>query len=141
MALKPGLFLNSFCKKPPTSMDELKARAFDYIQMEEMAKFRDNVKAEHQAATNQRWKGRASNQPIFTPLTTDITKVLEETFNAKLITLPPQNRSPQGVDRSKYCRYHKNYGTPRAVDRSKNLEICKSSFQRQIESDCNIYVI
>ncbi|RDX91866.1 hypothetical protein CR513_26088, partial [Mucuna pruriens] len=36
MALKPKLFSNSLCKRPPTSMDKLRARASSYIQMEEM---------------------------------------------------------------------------------------------------------
>ncbi|RDY04502.1 hypothetical protein CR513_11780, partial [Mucuna pruriens] len=45
--LKPRLFSNSLCKKPPASMNELRERASRYIQMEEMTKFRDNVKVEH----------------------------------------------------------------------------------------------
>ncbi|RDX99646.1 hypothetical protein CR513_17274, partial [Mucuna pruriens] len=31
MALKPSLFLNNLCKKPLTSMDELRVRASGYI--------------------------------------------------------------------------------------------------------------
>ncbi|RDX92859.1 hypothetical protein CR513_24951, partial [Mucuna pruriens] len=27
-----------------------------------------------------------------------------------LITLPPQRKSPQGADKAKYCKYHKNHG-------------------------------
>ncbi|RDY00367.1 hypothetical protein CR513_16457, partial [Mucuna pruriens] len=39
MALKFELVSNSLCKKPPTSMDELRAKASSYIQMEEMTKY------------------------------------------------------------------------------------------------------
>ncbi|RDY07109.1 hypothetical protein CR513_08814, partial [Mucuna pruriens] len=45
--LKPVLFSNSLCKKSPTSMDNLRTRASKNIQMEEMAEFRDHVRAEH----------------------------------------------------------------------------------------------
>ncbi|RDX63178.1 hypothetical protein CR513_58422, partial [Mucuna pruriens] len=42
MALKPDMFSNSLCKKLPTFMDELRARPSNYIQMEEMAKYRES---------------------------------------------------------------------------------------------------
>ncbi|RDX64893.1 hypothetical protein CR513_56497, partial [Mucuna pruriens] len=45
MALKVDPFFDSLCRDPPTTMDELRMRATSYIQMEEMAKFRDNVRA------------------------------------------------------------------------------------------------
>ncbi|RDX85118.1 hypothetical protein CR513_33738, partial [Mucuna pruriens] len=39
MALKSGMFSNNLCKKPPTPMDELRARTSGYIQMKEMVKY------------------------------------------------------------------------------------------------------
>ncbi|RDX91833.1 hypothetical protein CR513_26132, partial [Mucuna pruriens] len=47
MALKLELFSNNLYKRPLTLMDELRARASKYIQMEEMAGNRDGVKVEH----------------------------------------------------------------------------------------------
>lgn len=44
LALQPGKFANSFCKKHPHSMDELRDRAKGYIQMKEMLKFRNKVR-------------------------------------------------------------------------------------------------
>ncbi|RDX81543.1 hypothetical protein CR513_37755, partial [Mucuna pruriens] len=59
MALKPELFSNGLCKKLLVSMDELRvrtseyiqielrARASEYIQMKEITKFRNHVKVLH----------------------------------------------------------------------------------------------
>jgi len=41
--LRLGKFADSLCKKPPSSMDELRERAKGYIQMEKMSKFRNEV--------------------------------------------------------------------------------------------------
>ncbi|RDY03852.1 hypothetical protein CR513_12507, partial [Mucuna pruriens] len=46
MVLKPELFSNSLCKKPLASMDELRARAFGYIQMKEMSRALSGEKLE-----------------------------------------------------------------------------------------------
>lgn len=39
MGLKSRPFSDNLCKKPPTTLDELRARIVDFIQMEEMATF------------------------------------------------------------------------------------------------------
>ncbi|XP_020207085.1 uncharacterized protein LOC109792119 [Cajanus cajan] len=44
MALKPGPFVNSLCRESPRNMDELRARATGYIQMEEHSDFHDQVR-------------------------------------------------------------------------------------------------
>nr|KYP42572.1 hypothetical protein KK1_036015 [Cajanus cajan] len=38
-ALKPGPFVNSICKKPPSDMNDLRRRADKYMQMEELAEY------------------------------------------------------------------------------------------------------
>ncbi|XP_020209721.1 uncharacterized protein LOC109794690 [Cajanus cajan] len=43
MALKPGPFVDSLCRRPPSDMDELRAQVARYIQMEEHTAFRDQV--------------------------------------------------------------------------------------------------
>nr|KYP32550.1 hypothetical protein KK1_046746 [Cajanus cajan] len=43
MALKPGPFVDSLCREAPRDMDELRACAAGYIQMEEHSAFRDQV--------------------------------------------------------------------------------------------------
>ncbi|XP_020233949.1 uncharacterized protein LOC109814035 [Cajanus cajan] len=45
-ALKLRPFANSICKKPPTDMDDLRQRANKYMQMEELAEFRNQARAE-----------------------------------------------------------------------------------------------
>ncbi|XP_020209248.1 uncharacterized protein LOC109794185 [Cajanus cajan] len=49
MALKPGPFVESLCREAPRDMDELRARAAGYIQMEEHSAFRDQVRGKSQA--------------------------------------------------------------------------------------------
>ncbi|XP_020240038.1 uncharacterized protein LOC109818907 [Cajanus cajan] len=44
MALKSGPFVESLCRRPPPNMDELRARAAGYIQMEEHAEFRKAIR-------------------------------------------------------------------------------------------------
>ncbi|XP_020206101.1 uncharacterized protein LOC109791244 [Cajanus cajan] len=41
MVLKSGPFIDSLCREAPHDMDELRASAADYIQMEEHSAFRD----------------------------------------------------------------------------------------------------
>ncbi|RDY02842.1 hypothetical protein CR513_13642, partial [Mucuna pruriens] len=91
MVLKLRLFLKNLCKRTPTSMDKLRARASGYIQMEKMAEYQDGVKAEHQATKSCKREGGESNQPI------KRKNMGEKMFEG------PNTRSPQGVDRSKYC--------------------------------------
>ncbi|XP_020209081.1 uncharacterized protein LOC109794021, partial [Cajanus cajan] len=45
-ALKLGPFANSICKKPLTDMDDLRRHADKYMQMEELAEFRNQARAE-----------------------------------------------------------------------------------------------
>ena len=44
LALRHGKFAHSLCKKTPSSMDELHERSKDYIQIEEMSRFRNEVR-------------------------------------------------------------------------------------------------
>ena len=44
LALQPGKFAGSLCQNPPSSMDELCEQAKGYIQMEEMSRFRNEVR-------------------------------------------------------------------------------------------------
>lgn len=39
-ALKSGPFVNSLCKKPPTDLHDLRNSATKYMQMEELAEYR-----------------------------------------------------------------------------------------------------
>ncbi|RDY07682.1 hypothetical protein CR513_08163, partial [Mucuna pruriens] len=90
----------------PTSKDKLRAWAFNYIQMEEMAEYQDGAKIEHQATTNRRREGRNLYQltkkkgsqrdaqrpkyQVFTLLTTSRVALVKEAFNTKLMHSPPK---------------------------------------------------
>ncbi|XP_020224153.1 uncharacterized protein LOC109806183 [Cajanus cajan] len=82
-ALKPGPFANSICKKPPTDMDDLRRRADQYMQMEELAEFQNQARAEVSAKPD---------------------KPAETNFRSRPKELIPRERPPRGP------RYHRNRG-------------------------------
>ncbi|XP_020230340.1 uncharacterized protein LOC109816958 [Cajanus cajan] len=45
-ALKPSPFVNSICKKPPSDMNDLRRRDDKYMQMEELAEYRNQARTE-----------------------------------------------------------------------------------------------
>ncbi|XP_020207243.1 uncharacterized protein LOC109806944 [Cajanus cajan] len=58
MVLKPGPFIDSLCRRPPIDMDELRARAAGYIQMEEHSTFHDQVQGKSQTKSVQGHKDK-----------------------------------------------------------------------------------
>ncbi|XP_020239478.1 uncharacterized protein LOC109818426 [Cajanus cajan] len=127
MALKPGPFVDSLCQESPCDMDELRARAAGYIQMEEHSAFRDQVRGKGPAKTEQghRDKIKVNNDSQFkkstrenkggrydfyTPLNAPRVHILEEASNNNLLALPPPGHTPTSANKSKHCRYHRNHG-------------------------------
>nr|KYP38446.1 hypothetical protein KK1_040304 [Cajanus cajan] len=62
-ALKPGPFANNICKKPPTDMDDLHRRANKYMQMEELAEFRNQARAEVSAKPDKQAENNFRSRP------------------------------------------------------------------------------
>ncbi|XP_020203897.1 uncharacterized protein LOC109789378 [Cajanus cajan] len=62
-ALKPGPFANNICKKPPTDMDDLRRRADKYMQMEELAEFRNQARAEIAAKADKPAESNYRSRP------------------------------------------------------------------------------
>ncbi|XP_020209122.1 uncharacterized protein LOC109794071 [Cajanus cajan] len=127
MALKLGSFVESLCRDPPYGMDELRARATGYIQMEEHAAFRDQVRGKGPAKPEQGHKdkvkvnndsqfkksartNRAGRYDFYTPLNAPRVHILEEASNSNLLDLPPPGHTPNSANKSKHYRYHRNYG-------------------------------
>ncbi|XP_020225281.1 uncharacterized protein LOC109807167 [Cajanus cajan] len=127
MALKPGSFVDSLCRDAPRDMDELRARAAGYIQMEEHSAFRDQVRGKGPAKPEQGHKdkvkvnndsqfkkparaNRSGRYDFYTPLNAPRVHILEEASNNNLLALPPPGHTPNNADKSKHYRYHRNYG-------------------------------
>ncbi|KAG4991497.1 hypothetical protein JHK87_024954 [Glycine soja] len=71
--LRLGKFADSLCKKPPSSMDELRERAKGYIQMEKMSKFRN----ERHKSDKRQPLPKGPRYEHYTPLTANHTTIYE----------------------------------------------------------------
>jgi len=120
-ALKPGPFSNSLCKKPIMNLDELRQRAAKFMQLEELrelcAKTRVREEAERRVDKNRPMtsaRPREFPKPTrftrYTPLTTDRSRILEEALSADLLTTLKRTNTPPNADKTKHCRYHRNFG-------------------------------
>ncbi|XP_020205996.1 uncharacterized protein LOC109791142 [Cajanus cajan] len=121
-ALKPGPFVNSICKKPPSDMNDLRRRADKYMQMEELAEYCNQARAEPVAKTEKQtekpYRGRGKELTLrdrpaqglkyshYTPLNASRAAVLEQ---ARL-AVPKRASTPPRADTNKSCRYHRNRG-------------------------------
>ncbi|XP_020211541.1 uncharacterized protein LOC109796268 [Cajanus cajan] len=139
MALKPGSFVDSLCRDAPRDMDELRACAASYIQMEEHSAFRDQVRGKGPAKPEQGHKdkvkvnndsqfkkparaNRSGRYDFYTPLNAPRVHILEEASNNNLLALPPPGHTPNSADQSKHCRYHRNYD--HTTDECRTLRDC-----------------
>ncbi|XP_020231601.1 uncharacterized protein LOC109812127 [Cajanus cajan] len=125
-ALKPGPFVNSICKKPHSDMNDLRRRADKYMQMEELAEYRNQARAEPSSKpekqTEQPYKGRGKeitlrDRPVrgskythYTPLNASRSAVLEQALATEILAVPKRASTPPRADTSKSCRYHRNRG-------------------------------
>ncbi|XP_020229088.1 uncharacterized protein LOC109810116 [Cajanus cajan] len=125
-ALKPGPFVNSICKKPPLDMNDLRRRADKYMQMEELAEYRSQARAESSGKVDkqikQPYRGRGKEISLrdrpsrgpkytqYTPLNTSRSVVLEQALASEVLTIPKGASTPPRADTSKSCRYHRNRG-------------------------------
>ncbi|XP_020229310.1 uncharacterized protein LOC109810299 [Cajanus cajan] len=125
-ALKPGPFANNICKKPPTNIDDLRRRADKYMQMEELAEFRNQARAEVSAKPDKPAKTNFRSRPKeliprekpprgprysqYTPLNTSRSAVLEQALASEVLAVPKRASTPPRADTTKSCRYHRNRG-------------------------------
>ncbi|XP_020225264.1 uncharacterized protein LOC109807148 [Cajanus cajan] len=109
-ALKPGPFANSICKKPPTDMDDLRRQADKYMQMEELAEFRNQARAEVSAK---------------------LDKPAETNFRSRPKELIPREKPPRGPRYSQY--------TPLNTSRSAVLEQALASEPEQRRAGTHSY--
>ncbi|XP_020229420.1 uncharacterized protein LOC109810376 [Cajanus cajan] len=124
-ALILGPFVNSLCKKPPRDLDDLRQRATKYMQMEELAEFRNQNRAdllpgkkeaekEHlprpRHAPDRDRTNRGPRYAHYTPLNTSRTKVLEQALATEILAVPRRAMTPPHADKTKTCQFHRNRG-------------------------------
>ena len=147
LALCSGMFGDSLCKTPPSSMDEFCERARCYIQMEDMSRFRNKVKQTGHKC--DKWEESIKidshksdkrhkpdkPQPLpkgpryehYTHLMPNHTIILEEAFNLEVPIMLPLTKPPRsGLDATKYCRYHH--------DIDNNIEDCWALKDKMMQS-------
>ncbi|XP_020230118.1 uncharacterized protein LOC109810918 [Cajanus cajan] len=124
--LKPGPFANSICKKPPIDMDDLRRRADKYMQMEELAEFRNQAKAEVATKVEKSVESSFRSRPKdlfprekparrlryshYTPLNTSRSAVLDQALASEVLAVPKRASTPPRADTTKSCKYHRNRG-------------------------------
>jgi len=119
--LKPGPFANNLCKKPTTNLDEWRQRASKFMQMEKLREFRNQARTDggdkkiveiegghFVKKEKEEFQSRKFQQ--YTPLNTNITRILQEAMAAEIIPAPRKAKTPERANHRKHCEYHKNHG-------------------------------
>ncbi|RDX63198.1 hypothetical protein CR513_58400, partial [Mucuna pruriens] len=108
MALKPGMFFNNLWKKlPSVSINQIKSDQSITREPDRGDRTRHTSKSR---GMRERYP-KCPKYHIYTPLAINRAKILEEAHNTDILTRPPQSKSLESADHSKYCsRYHKNHG-------------------------------
>ncbi|XP_020215666.1 uncharacterized protein LOC109799505 [Cajanus cajan] len=107
-------------------MDDLWRRVDKYMQMEELAEFRNQARMETAAKPEKltennfqsRLKELASRErpprgprySQYTPLNTSRSTVLEQALTSEVLAVPKRASTPPRADTTKSCRYHRNRG-------------------------------
>ncbi|XP_020220974.1 uncharacterized protein LOC109803701 [Cajanus cajan] len=126
-ALRPGPFVNSLRKKPPHDLDDLRQRATKYMQMEELAEFRNQNRPDLSLAKRENDKEHPRSRPRettdreknnnrgpryvqYTPLNTSKARVLEQALAKEVLVVPRRAMTPPHADKTKACQFHRNRG-------------------------------
>ncbi|XP_020201857.1 uncharacterized protein LOC109787716 [Cajanus cajan] len=107
-------------------MNDLRRRADKYMQMKELAEYRNQACAESvskaEKPAEQPFRGKAKEITLrdrptcgpkyshYTPLNASRAAVLEQALAAEVLAIPKRASTPPRADTSKTCRYHRNRG-------------------------------
>ncbi|XP_020238947.1 uncharacterized protein LOC109817993 [Cajanus cajan] len=113
-------------QETPSDMDNLRRRADKYIQMEELAEFRNQAKAEVAAKAEKPAESSYQScpkdlvprdKPIrgpryshYTPLNASRSAVLDQALASEVLAVPKRASTLPRADTSKSCKYHHNRG-------------------------------
>ena len=123
MGLKAGLFADEIARRPPKSMEDLRARVAEFIVDEDMQDTRRKARVEWMGAeppvpkpSGKPHADKSANRPkgprfdSYTPLNAPRAKILQEAFSADSLPPPRRKPPPPRADGGKHCAYHRMVG-------------------------------
>ncbi|XP_020239774.1 uncharacterized protein LOC109818656 [Cajanus cajan] len=109
MALKPGSFVDSLCRRTPEHTEFHEQILVRTQGKQDQNHNKDKLKVSHETQFKKNRPSKGSRYEFYTPLNTSRVHILEEASNAKLITLPLPGHNPNTVNMFKHYYYHRNY--------------------------------
>ncbi|XP_019433535.1 PREDICTED: uncharacterized protein LOC109340324 [Lupinus angustifolius] len=124
MGLREGLFRTELAKYTDLTMEDLRAKAQQFINLEETHHMHTHTEPQTHHPSRETKQPRPQDLPrdlpsltkkakysTYTPLNASRSRILQEVLSTHLVQLPrPRPTKPGPLDRSKYCDYHSMFG-------------------------------
>ncbi|XP_019450633.1 PREDICTED: uncharacterized protein LOC109352885 [Lupinus angustifolius] len=124
MGLQEGLFRTELAKYTDLTMEDLRSKAQQFINLEETHHIHAHTEPQTHHPSRETKRPRLHDLPrdlpsltkkakysTYTPLNASRSRILQEVLSIHLVQLPrPRPTKPGPQDRSKYCDYHSMFG-------------------------------